>query len=109
RSIADAGTRSDALAALAPHLPERDRAAVLSQPHDAARSIGSEGDRSRTLAALAPHLPAELLSEALDTAFSIGQPQVTGVVGVLRRSLRQPLQNLAPEPAHLEQTTSCRA
>jgi hypothetical protein len=72
RSLGAAEARSRTLAALAPHLPERERAAVLREALDAARSIGAEGVRSETLAALAPHLPAELLKQALDAARSIG-------------------------------------
>ena len=47
-----------ALAAVAPHLPERERTAVLKQALDAARTIGDEGARSKALAALAPRLAA---------------------------------------------------
>jgi hypothetical protein len=72
RSIGDGGTRSRALASLAPHLPERERAAVLSAALDAARSLGDEGHRSEALASLVPHLPAELLPQALDAARSLG-------------------------------------
>jgi hypothetical protein len=48
-----------------------ERAAVLSQALDAARSIRGERARPWALEELAPHLPAELLSHALDDARSI--------------------------------------
>ena len=54
RAIGDEWYRSQALAALAPHLTEP----LLREALEAARAIGDEG-RSQALAALAPHL-AEL-------------------------------------------------
>ncbi len=59
--------RAEALASLAPHLPE----GLLSQALDAAQGIRDEWPRTRVLAALAPHLPEELLPQALDAARSI--------------------------------------
>ena len=70
--IGDAGSRAEALAALAPHLtpPERDQAL------EAARAIGDAGSRARALAALATHLtPPErdqALRQALEAARAIG-------------------------------------
>jgi len=56
---------------LVPRLPEHERARVLSEALDAARSIGDTTDRFWALKELVPHLPAGLLSEALDAARSI--------------------------------------
>ncbi len=69
RAIGDEGSRSEALAALAPHLTEP----LLGEALEAARAIGDEGDRSAALAALAPRL-AELghPAEALEAARAIG-------------------------------------
>jgi hypothetical protein len=72
RAIGDEGSRSRALAALAPHLPVE----LLSEALAVARAIGDEGSRSRALAALAAQLPeqqrAAVLAEALTAARAIG-------------------------------------
>ena len=47
RAIADAGDRSQALAALAPHLGPTERDRALRDALKAARAIGDEGPRSR--------------------------------------------------------------
>ena len=63
--------RSEALAALAPHLPAEQQPAVYTDALAAARTIDSEYWRSRALAALAPHLPPLLLADALAAARAI--------------------------------------
>ena len=72
RAIEFEGSRSRALAALAPHLT----APLLGEAVEAARAIGDERSRSRALAALAPRLaPTErdqALREALEAARAIG-------------------------------------
>ena len=65
RAIEDKWSRSEALAALAPHLTEP----LLREALEATRAIGGEWSWSRRLAALAPHLagaghPAEALEAA---------------------------------------------
>ncbi|RMD64661.1 hypothetical protein D6833_04075, partial [Candidatus Parcubacteria bacterium] len=71
RGIEIESHRAEALAALAPHLPEEEWPQVLAQALAAARSIRNEDDRARALAALAPHLPESLLADALHAARSI--------------------------------------
>ena len=75
RSIGHEDIRCRALAALAPHLPEHERASVLSEALAEARSIGNQAYRSQALAALVPHWPeherAAALKEALDAARSL--------------------------------------
>jgi len=60
--------------ALAPHLPETERGAVLSEALDAARPVDDPDYRAEALGALAPHLPEGLLSEALDAARPVDDP-----------------------------------
>ena len=71
RTIDNEYRRSEALAALAPHLPTHLFAEALA----AARTIDNENWRSRALAVLAPHLPAEqqpaVYAEALAAARTI--------------------------------------
>jgi hypothetical protein len=64
-AIVDEDARAWALAALAPHLPDRERAPVLAEAVAAARAIGDDELRARTLAALAPHLREGEQPEAL--------------------------------------------
>ena len=72
RAIEDKRSRSEALAALAPHLT----APLLGEALEAARAIEAEWSRSEALAALAPRLaPTErdqVLREALEAARAIG-------------------------------------
>ena len=68
-AFGDERARSQALAALAPHLAELGHPA---EALEAARAIESEWSRSRALAALAPHLTEPLLREALEAARAIG-------------------------------------
>jgi hypothetical protein len=79
RAISYADGRTKALVALAPHLSEQERAAVLSEALIAARAIKNDRDRSTALVALAAHLPdqegAAVLSEALDVARDIEIPR----------------------------------
>jgi hypothetical protein len=63
--------RAGALAALAPHLPEPQRAEALAEALATARAIEDANRRAKALAALAPHLPPALLTEALATARAI--------------------------------------
>jgi hypothetical protein len=56
--------RAEALAALAPHLPE----ALLHDALQTARAIGSADYKARALVELAPHLPEALLHDALQQA-----------------------------------------
>jgi len=56
RAIEEAEARTQALAALAPHLPED----LLAEALNAAREIRDERYRARALAALAPYLPDHL-------------------------------------------------
>ena len=58
---------AEALAGLAPHLPE----ALLGEALAIARGIGIEEVRAEALAALAPYLPEALLGQALATAQAI--------------------------------------
>ncbi|MCX7790652.1 MAG: ATP-binding protein [Chloroflexaceae bacterium] len=67
RAIDDEQYRTEALGALAPHLPP----ALLGEALTAARAIQDEGRRAGALAALAPHLPEALLGEALAAARAI--------------------------------------
>ena len=73
RVIGNWGARSEALAALAPHLGPTERDRALREALEAARAIGKRRSRSEALAALAPHL-AELghPAEALEAARAIG-------------------------------------
>jgi hypothetical protein len=70
-SFLDPGQRCHALGALAPHLPEGERAAVLAQALAAARGSADGNGRAGLLAALALHLPEGLLAEALAAARDI--------------------------------------
>jgi hypothetical protein len=63
--------RAGALAALAPHLPEPQRAEALAEALATARAIEDANRRAKALAALAPHLPPALLAEALAAARAI--------------------------------------
>jgi hypothetical protein len=58
RAISDDSARADALAALAPHLPE----ALLRDALETVRAISDDSARARALACLAPHLPESLLN-----------------------------------------------
>ncbi|WP_232219038.1 hypothetical protein [Chloroflexus sp. Y-396-1] len=71
QAIADEEARSEALAALAPHLPPPLLADVLADALAAARAIKWDDARARALAALAPHLPPPLLADALAAARAI--------------------------------------
>ena len=73
RQIQDEPSRSQALAALAPHLGPTERDRALREALEAARAIGDEGSRSEALAAPAPRL-VELghPAEALEAARAIG-------------------------------------
>jgi hypothetical protein len=75
RAISFDGSRARALAALAPHLPETERPAVLRDALEAARAISDNVVRAHVLAALAPHLPETerpaVLRDALETARAI--------------------------------------
>ncbi|NEQ39294.1 MAG: hypothetical protein F6K40_24795 [Okeania sp. SIO3I5] len=73
-SIEDEYFRSEALAALAPKLPETQRVEVLKEALNAAQEIKHDYYCSEALAALAPKLPetaTELLKEALNVAQEI--------------------------------------
>jgi hypothetical protein len=72
RRTPDTTQKVESLSKLAPLVLQGERATVLSEALDAARSIGNEGHRSSALGALAPHLSAGLLSQALDAARAIG-------------------------------------
>ena len=56
-TISDDERRAEALAALAPQLPEDERARVWGEALSAAQNISSEDARARALAALAPSCP----------------------------------------------------
>ncbi len=62
--LSEAAPRSEALAALVPHLP----AELLAEGLAATNDIANEKRRLEALVALAPQLPAELLGEALAAA-----------------------------------------
>jgi hypothetical protein len=76
RRTPDAVQKAKALRLLAALAVPAERAAVLREALDTARSLRDRGDCSRALAALVPHLPeherAAVLKEALDAARSIG-------------------------------------
>ncbi|MDW8215764.1 MAG: hypothetical protein RMJ55_19615, partial [Roseiflexaceae bacterium] len=71
RQMPDDEQRAAALTALAPHLPETERSAVLRDALEAARAIDREDYRAEALGALAPHLPEALLPDALAAARAI--------------------------------------
>ncbi len=86
RNINDEESRSQALAAIAPHLPETERQKVLDEALNAALKIedryadSAKNDRvrSQALAAIAPHLPEtepQLLEEALNAARNINDEE----------------------------------
>jgi hypothetical protein len=64
RQVPEPLQRAEALAGLAPHLPEP----LLRQALEAARAIWDSGHRAEALAVLAPHLPEPLRDEALGQA-----------------------------------------
>ncbi|MDW8186007.1 MAG: hypothetical protein RMM07_12230, partial [Anaerolineae bacterium] len=68
RQIQNKGVRAQALATLAPHLPEGQQEQALREAIDAVREIQDEWACVQALAALAPYLSEELLREALDVA-----------------------------------------
>jgi hypothetical protein len=70
RGISSEGSRSRALAGLAPHLPPELQGEVIGEALSAARSVSSEEERSRALAGLAPHLPPQLQGEVIGEALS---------------------------------------
>jgi hypothetical protein len=57
--------RAEALAGLAPYLPELMRSEAVRQALEEARAIADSGERARALADLALHLPESLREEAL--------------------------------------------
>jgi hypothetical protein len=65
RTITEPKARAEALGALAPQLPEHERAAVLAETVAGARVISDRRDRAAALGALAKYLPDELLVDAL--------------------------------------------
>ena len=97
QAIGAEGSRSEALAALAPRLGPTERDRALREALEAARAIGDEWSRSEALAALALHL-AELgrPAEALEATRAIGA----------ERSRSEALAALAP---HLGPTERDRA
>ncbi|MBN1936966.1 MAG: ATP-binding protein, partial [Anaerolineae bacterium] len=68
----DPGDIAETMTALAPHLPEGEREAVLGEALAAARAIENEGNRADALSALAPYLPEAMLGEALAAARAVG-------------------------------------
>ncbi|MCS6881947.1 MAG: hypothetical protein NZU74_11490 [Chloroflexaceae bacterium] len=88
RAIDDEQYRAEALAALAPHLPEPLLGAALA----AARAIEDAGRRAEALAALAPRLPEALLGEALAAARAIeDEGRRAGALGALAPHLPEAL------------------
>ena len=71
RRSPDLKQRAEALARLAPHLPEAKRAQVLREALAAAWEIENEQQRAAALVGLAPHLPELLLRETLAAAQEI--------------------------------------
>jgi NB-ARC domain/APAF-1 helical domain len=63
RGIQDESSRSDALSALALHLPE-----IVPEAFEVVRGIQDESSRANALSKLAAHLPARLLSKTLKVA-----------------------------------------
>jgi hypothetical protein len=79
KAIGDKGSRAQALAALAPHLPPEQRQQALNEALAGAEDIHPQKYRARALAALAPQLPPDLLGEALAAAKAIGDPRERAV------------------------------
>jgi hypothetical protein len=66
--IPNPDTKAEALASLAPHLPEPDRHTALSDALTAIRSISNPDSQADALAGLAPHLPPDQLATAFELA-----------------------------------------
>lgn len=71
RAITDDAQRTEALAGLALHLPEAQKARVLAQALQTASAIGNERRRAEALVSLAAQLPVHLLGEALQAVRAI--------------------------------------
>jgi hypothetical protein len=81
KAIGHDGSRSEALAALAPHLAPEQRDEVLHEALAAAKAISDDGSRSRALAALfEPHetdvmrRPPRAVDRPIVTGFGIWRP-----------------------------------
>jgi hypothetical protein len=72
--IPNPDTKAEALASLAPHLPEPDRHTALSDALTAIRTISNPDIQADALAGLAPHLPPELLATALEITRTSSDP-----------------------------------
>lgn len=68
RKIGNSEWRSEALAALAPRLPQELQEHAWREALAAGCEVGDDWRRSRALDALAPHLPSDLMGEALAAA-----------------------------------------
>jgi Protein of unknown function (DUF3489) len=91
RAIYHERDRSDALAALAPHLASEQLGKALA----AAKAIGDKGDRSRALTALAPYLAPEQRPEAFGEALAAAE--AVGDKKYRSRALAALAPHLAPE------------
>ena len=65
RQIGDEGSRAEALAAVAPYLPEDLKRAAVGEAFEAVRQIGDEWSRAWALVAVAPQLPKHFAAESL--------------------------------------------
>ena len=85
------GDRVEALAALAPQLPEPRRTAVLGEALTAAVAISSDYTRQKALAELAPHLAGPLLEQAITAATNLkGEHSRAEILGALAPHLTEP-------------------
>jgi hypothetical protein len=85
------GRRVEALAALAPQLPEPRRTAVLEEALTAAIAISSDYTREKALAELAPHLAGPLLEQAITAATNLtGEHSRAEILGALAPHLTEP-------------------
>ncbi|WP_410631275.1 AAA family ATPase [Amycolatopsis sp. cmx-4-83] len=84
RRLPTPDTRSAALTALVPYLPEDHRIVVATQSLAAATAITDESARATALAGLAPHLSPQRLAEALTavTAITSESARATALAGL---------------------------
>ncbi len=74
REIPDPAAKAEALMALAPYLPPKERPGVLAEALAAALTVTDPEDQGEVLGELAPQLPADLLAKALAAARAITSP-----------------------------------
>jgi hypothetical protein len=73
REVGDDHARAQALARLAPHLPEALKEQALREALAVAWEIGDECDRAAALAGVGAHLPEALKEEAMQEALAVAQ------------------------------------